>query len=155
MRGDISIVDGKLCYEFDMSDTTNVTKGNVINKHNGKFYDEWVIHKVDKSQKKFWAWKHEQDVYGPIFDQYDDLLDELNKSIDRTWRENMRLKTEIKELRMKINGNPDVMDIIEMHEEMYHTPLLTRIKRFFKRLYYNHIKYRNVPKIKVIDIWDK
>jgi len=50
MRGDVSILDGKLCYEFDISPDI----ANAMQNKKGRFFkgtDEWVIHKIDHDKK--------------------------------------------------------------------------------------------------------
>lgn len=56
MRGDVAIIEGKLCYEFDASEEIRET----FKSKRGRFFkgvDEWIIYKIDDEKGIAWCYQ--------------------------------------------------------------------------------------------------
>jgi hypothetical protein len=150
MRGDVSIINGKLCYEFEITDQLlqqHLKLGNKICRPDGS---EWIIHQMNLSTHTVWCYKTDADSYSKLFDSMSKDLDEIRRKLNLITRQSELMKEEINSHRKIIKDSSDPFEVIDMHEYMYHASILARIHRYLKKLYYAHIKYRHVSKAVVV-----
>jgi hypothetical protein len=117
MRGDVSILGGKLCYEFDISPEIAAAMQN----KKGRFFkgvDEWIIHQIDQENRIAFCYqpmvttqthtiKNLQDKVAILQCDLADLGDMYQELIDEYKFEHVSLKVKarrfIGEIKTKIN----------------------------------------------------
>ena len=123
-RGDVRIIDGKLCYAFDVSDTW-------VSKLNGqtRFYksgDEWKVKSVEVENGVPVAWCY--------------LINPFNTS-DKNIK---RLELKLRDLEKYIDQEVERQERVEREiKEWNNMPFLTKIKIRINRLFHREIF--NVP----------